>query len=74
MYVKICGLTKKEWCMENFIFEYPTKVIFGKGAVNNNLEVELNKYGKNVMLAYGGGSIKSNGIYDEVMAILEKKW
>lgn len=58
--------------MENFIYEYKTKVIFGNGSVRNNLENELKKYGKTVMLAYGGGSIKENGIYQEVVDTLIK--
>lgn len=57
--------------MENFVFEYPTKVYFGKGAVQAHLAGELARYGKNVMLAYGGGSVKSNGIYDEIIAVLQ---
>ncbi len=48
----------------------PTKLYFGKDALNN-LNVELPKYGKNVVLVYGGGSIKKNGIYDAVMQILK---
>lgn len=58
--------------MENFIYEYKTKVIFGNGSVKNNLETELKKYGKTVMLAYGSGSIKENGIYEEVLSVLQK--
>lgn len=56
--------------MENFVFTYPTKNYFGKGAAKEALAAELPKYGKHVLLAYGGGSIKRNGIYDEVMALL----
>lgn len=51
--------------MENFVFTYPTKNYFGKGAAKEALAAELPKYGKHVLLAYGGGSIKRNGIYDE---------
>ena len=58
--------------MENFIFEYRTKVIFGNESVKNNLENELKAFGKTVMLAYGGGSIKKNGIYQEITDILKK--
>lgn len=58
--------------MENFVFEYPTKVYFGKGAVKNYLASELKKYGDTVMLAYGGGSIKRNGVYGEVMSVLRE--
>ena len=53
----------------NFTYCNPTKLYFGKGAVKY-LNEELPKYGKNVVLIYGGGSIKRNGIYDEVKKIL----
>ena len=58
--------------MNDFTFSYPTKVYFGKGAAAKNLPAELAKAGKNVMLAYGGGSIKANGIYEEMMTILKE--
>ena len=57
--------------MNNFIFENATKVYFGKGCVKEYLSCFVEKYGKQVMIAYGGGSIKKNGIYNEVIAILE---
>ncbi len=57
--------------MNNFIFENATKAIFGKGCVKEYLSCLLSHYGNTVMLAYGGGSIKRNGIYDEVMSVLE---
>ena len=56
--------------MNNFIFENKTKVYFGKGGVKEYLGSLLKNYGDTVMLAYGGGSIKRNGVYDEVTAIL----
>lgn len=56
--------------MENFVYEYPTKVLFGKGAAREYLGKALSAYGPNVMLAYGGGSIHRNGVYDEMMEIL----
>lgn len=56
--------------MNNFIFENSTKVCFGKGCVKEFLACKLNHYGNNVMLAYGGNSIKANGIYDEIIQIL----
>ncbi|OUM57501.1 hypothetical protein PIROE2DRAFT_17498 [Piromyces sp. E2] len=55
----------------DFIFQNPTKIYFGKNALNN-LKPELEKYGKKILLAYGGGSIKTNGIYDKVVNILKK--
>ncbi len=54
----------------NFTYCNPTKLYFGKDALNG-LNEELPKYGKNVFLVYGGGSIKKNGIYDKVVAILK---
>ena len=59
--------------MNNFIFENKTKVYFGKGGVKEYLGCLLGNYGETVMLAYGGGSIKRNGVYDEVMGILNAK-
>ena len=56
----------------NFSFCNPTKLYFGDQALQN-LGDELDRYGKNVVLIYGGGSIKINGIYDEVTAILREK-
>lgn len=58
--------------MNNFIYENKTKVYFGKGGVKEYLCCLLKNVGDTVMLAYGGGSIKKNGIYDEVTAILQK--
>lgn len=57
--------------MESFIYSYPVKVYFGQKAAENGLVQELPKAGSKVMLAYGGGSIKKNGIYDELVAILK---
>ncbi len=57
--------------MNTFTYSYPTKVYFGEKAAKNSLPAELKKVGKNVMLAYGGGSIKKNGVYDELMGILK---
>ena len=56
--------------MNNFLFENKTKVYFGKGGVKEYLGCLLEHYGDTVMLAYGGGSIKHNGIYDEIVGIL----
>ncbi|WP_411333729.1 iron-containing alcohol dehydrogenase [Metabacillus indicus] len=57
--------------MENFTYHNPTKLIFGKEQLQQ-LQTEVPKYGKNVLLVYGGGSIKRNGLYDKVLAELEK--
>ncbi len=58
--------------MNNFIFENATKVYFGRGCVKEYLCCFVRKYGRRVLFAYGGGSIKENGIYDEVTSILMK--
>lgn len=57
--------------MQKFVYEYPTKVYFGEGAAKEHLAEAVSAYGQNVMLAYGGGSVKKNGIYDDVKEILE---
>ena len=56
--------------MNNFIYENKTRVYFGKGGVKEYLGCLLKQYGPRVMLAYGGGSIKANGVYDEILGIL----
>ena len=55
----------------NFSYCNPTRLYFGEGSIRC-LDEELPKYGKNVVLIYGGGSIKKNGIYDKVIEILAK--
>lgn len=54
----------------NFSYCNPVKLYFGDQSLDY-LNTELPKYGKNVVLIYGGGSIKKNGIYDDVIKILE---
>ena len=54
----------------NFIYSNPTKLYFGMDSLDY-LKIELENYGKNIMLVYGGGSIKKNGIYDKVVEILK---
>ena len=56
--------------MNKFTFSYPTKVYFGNGVAVEALSQELPKFGKTVMLAYGGGSVKKSGIYDELKDLL----
>ena len=58
--------------MENFVYEYPTKVYFGKGAAKAHLPGILSACGPSVLLAYGGGSIKKNGVYEEITGILKE--
>ncbi|PEM26579.1 iron-containing alcohol dehydrogenase [Bacillus wiedmannii] len=56
--------------MQNFVFRNPTKLIFGKGQLEQ-LKTEIPQFGKKVLLVYGGGSIKRNGVYDNVLSILK---
>lgn len=57
--------------MENFIHAIPTEIYFGKGQISHLADL-LNHYGKNVLLSYGGGSIKRNGLYDQIISILNE--
>lgn len=57
--------------MNNFFYENKTKVYFGKGGVKEHLGGLLKNYGDTVMFAYGCGSVKRNGIYDEIVGILK---
>lgn len=58
--------------MNNFIFENSTKTYFGKGCVKEYLAYLMKQYGNHVMFAYGGDSIKENGIYEQIMESLTK--
>lgn len=57
--------------MDKFNYSYKTKVYFGVGVAREALAAELGRYGERVLLTYGGGSIRANGIYDEVRGLLE---
>ncbi|PFA70463.1 NADH-dependent alcohol dehydrogenase [Bacillus sp. AFS015802] len=57
--------------MNDFTFYNPTKLIFGKGQVEQLKEL-VPQYGKKVLVVYGGGSIKRNGLYDQVMSLLKE--
>ncbi|EHB64962.1 MULTISPECIES: iron-containing alcohol dehydrogenase [Paenibacillus] len=57
--------------MRPFVFHNPTRLIFGKGKLSA-LKEEVSKYGKNVLLVYGGGSIKRSGLYDQVLSLLKE--
>lgn len=54
----------------NFKYSNPTTLYFGKDALNA-LRDELKQYGPTIMLSYGGGSIKRNGVYDAVIEVLQ---
>lgn len=57
--------------MQNFIFENPTKIIFGQGQIKR-IGQETARFGKKVLLVYGQGSVKKNGVYDQVMSSLSE--
>ncbi|MBO4211448.1 MAG: iron-containing alcohol dehydrogenase [Oscillospiraceae bacterium] len=57
--------------MLNYIHNIPTRLYFGKGQISHLTEV-LEPFGKNVLLTYGGGSIRKTGLYDTVMALLKE--
>lgn len=56
--------------MNNFVFNIPTDIRFGKDQIKC-LPEQLSKYGKRVLLVYGGGSIKRSGLYDKIMELLK---
>lgn len=59
--------------MQNFIYNIPTKVFFGKGQISN-LSAAIKEYGASkVLLVYGGGSIKKYGVYEAATAELKKE-
>ncbi len=57
--------------MENFVFQNPTKILFGRG-MEDRVGEEAAVYSKNILLHYGGGSIKKTGLYDRVTSSLKK--
>lgn len=58
--------------MNSFIYKFPIETYFGEGSAKEHLPEILKKYGQTVMLCYGKGSIKANGIYDEIVSILKE--
>ena len=58
--------------MNSFTYQYHVKVHFGDRIAKDSLTTELKNYGKNIMLAYGGGAIKRVGIYDEIISVLKE--
>ena len=59
--------------MQNFDYQTPTRLIFGKGVVDEKLAEVMGGFGKKVLLTYGGGSIKKLGLYDKVKELLKEK-
>lgn len=59
--------------MVNFDYQTPTRLIFGRGVVQEKLHDVMEKFGKRVLITWGGGSIKRSGLYDQVREILQDK-
>ena len=57
--------------MQNFDYMTPTRLIFGKGVVDEKITSVISGFGKKILLTYGGGSIKKIGLYDKVKALLK---
>lgn len=57
--------------MDAFRFQNPTVLYYGKGQIEEHLTDEIMQYGKRVLMVYGGGSIKRNGLYDKVKNLLD---
>ena len=57
--------------MQNFVFENPTKIVFGKDQIKKTGR-EVKKFGSKVLMVYGQGSIKKSGVYDQVIASLKE--
>ena len=53
--------------MDNFTYRYPVRQHFGKGCAESAIKEEMARVGRNVLLAYGGGSLKRTGLYDKVV-------
>ncbi|WP_096436612.1 iron-containing alcohol dehydrogenase [Alteribacter populi] len=58
--------------MDNFIYQNPTRLIFGQGQVKEQLVNQLMLFGNKILLVYGGGSIKRNGLHEEVTTLLNE--
>ena len=58
--------------MDKFTYQYPVRQHFGKGCAESAIKEEMKQVGKNVLLAYGGGSLKRTGLYDTLMEWLHE--
>ncbi len=58
--------------MNNFNYQYPVRLHFGKGCAEGAIKEEMKRVGKRVLLAYGGGSLKRTGLYDKIKTWLEE--
>ena len=58
--------------MDNFTYQYPVRQHFGKGCAERAIKEEMGRAGRNVLLAYGGGSLKRTGLYDRLRGWLHE--
>lgn len=58
--------------MDNFTYQYPVRQHFGKGCAESAIKEEMTHVGKNVLLAYGGSSLKRTGLYDKIVGWLHE--
>lgn len=58
--------------MDNFVYHYPVRQYFGKGCAEEAIRKELGNAGENILLAYGGGSLKRTGLYGKIRTWLEE--
>jgi len=58
--------------VNEFVYAYPTKTYLGENSVAKAFEAELGRYGNKILLAYGSGSVKKNGVYQEIVALLQQ--
>lgn len=58
--------------MDRFTYQYPVRQHFGKGCAESAIKEEMTHVGKNVLLAYGGGSLKRTGLYDKIVGWLHE--
>ena len=59
--------------MNSFTYRYPVRQHFGKGCAENAIKEELDRIGQNVLLAYGGSSLKRTGLYDKIISWLHER-
>jgi hypothetical protein len=63
-------IRSKEIAMDNFTYHNPTKILFGRG-MENEVGAEVARFSRRILLHFGGGSIKTSGLYDRVVASLQ---
>ena len=58
--------------MNDFTYQYPVRQHFGKGCAEGAIKEEMTRVGKNILLAYGGGSLRRTGLYDKIVGWLHE--